>query len=306
MSNSKLVIISSLGGNLLISILKFVSAFMSGSSAMLSEGIHSLVDTGNQILLLIGIKLSKRPAGENFPFGHGKEVYFWSFIVSILIFALGAGFSIYEGIHKVLHPNQKITNLSLNYIVLAFSLVFEGVVWFIALKEFRKIKEKGQGYFAAIKEAKDPTIFLVLFEDSAALLGLIIALVFTYLGQITGNIYLDGVASILIGCILALTAVFLAYETKGLLIGESADKKIVQGIKNSLSNVVTIECIHEVLTMHMGPEFILVNISVDFSDHISAGEVEDKIFEIDQTLKKQFPLIKRVFIDAKSIKALSS
>ncbi|MBT6325318.1 MAG: cation transporter [Bdellovibrionales bacterium] len=306
MSTSKLVIVSALGGNLLISILKFVSAFLSGSSAMFSEGIHSLVDTGNQVLLLLGIKLSKKPADENFPFGHGKEVYFWSFVVSILIFALGAGFLIYEGIHKVIHPNEKITNLSLNYIVLTFSLVFEGIVWFIAVREFMKVKEKGKGYFASIKEAKDPTIFLVLFEDSAALLGLIIALVFTYLGQVTGNIYLDGVASILIGCILALTSIFLAYETKGLLIGESADKKVIQGIKQSLSNVVTIECIHEVLTMHMGPDFILVNISVDFSDHMSAGEVEDKIFEIDQTLKKQFPLIKRVFIEAKSIKTFSS
>jgi cation diffusion facilitator family transporter len=263
---------------------------------MISEGIHSLVDTGNQGLLLYGLRQAKKPADEKFPFGHGKEIYFWSFIVAILIFALGAGISIYEGILHIFHP-QPITNVFINYVVLGLAMVFEGAAWVFALKEFTKAKGKW-GYIEAIQRGKDPTMFVVLFEDSAAMLGLVIALAGILLGEITGILYFDGIASILIGLILAGTAVWLAYETKGLLIGESANKKVVEGIRTIVLNAGPVDHVNEVLTMHMGPDYILVNISVDFADSTVAEEIEKAIDKLDLEIKQQFPNVKRVFIEA--------
>src|SRR5210317_1650203 len=196
-SGSKLVIIAALIGNGLISITKFIAASITGSSAMLSEGIHSLVDTGNQVLLLYGMKRAAKPADEDFPFGYGKEVYFWSFIVAILIFALGGGISIYEGIAHVRHP-EPITNPMINYIVLGLAIIFEGAAWYFAFREFSRVKGKW-GYLEAIKRAKDPSIFVVLFEDSAAMLGLVVAMAGIMLSEHTGILYFDGIASIIIG-----------------------------------------------------------------------------------------------------------
>jgi cation diffusion facilitator family transporter len=295
-SGSKKVIYAALAGNTLIAITKFVAGGITGSSAMISEGIHSLVDTGNQGLLLYGLRQAKKPADDKFPFGHGKEIYFWSFIVAILIFALGAGISIYEGILHIFHP-QPITSVFINYIVLGLAMVFEGAAWFFALKEFTKAKGKW-GYIEAVQRGKDPTMFVVLFEDSAAMLGLLIALAGILLGEITGILYFDGVASILIGLILAGTAVWLAYETKGLLIGESANKKVVEGIRATVLNAGPVDHVNEVLTMHMGPDYILVNISVDFADGTVAEEIEKAIDKLDSEIKQQFPNVKRVFIEA--------
>jgi cation diffusion facilitator family transporter len=223
-SGSKKIIIAALIGNSLISITKFIAALITSSSAMLSEGIHSLVDTGNQILLLYGLKQAKRPADENFPFGHGKEVYFWSFIVAILIFALGGGISIYEGIQHMRHP-KPISNPVINYIVLGLALIFEGAAWCFAFREFNRAKGKW-GYIEAVQRGKDPSMFVVLFEDSAAMLGLLVAFAGIGLTQMTGILYFDGAASIIIGLILIGTAIWLAYETKGLLIGESANRPV--------------------------------------------------------------------------------
>ena len=295
-SGSKKVIYAALAGNTLIAITKFAAGGITGSSAMISEGIHSLVDTGNQGLLLYGLRQAKKPADEKFPFGHGKEIYFWSFIVAILIFALGAGISIYEGILHIFHP-QPITNVFINYVVLGLAMVFEGAAWVFALKEFTKAKGKW-GYIEAIQRGKDPTMFVVLFEDSAAMLGLVIALAGILLGEITGISYFDGIASILIGLILAGTAVWLAYETKGLLIGESANKKVVEGIRTIVLNAGPVDHVNEVLTMHMGPDYILVNISVDFADSTVAEEIEKAIDKLDLEIKQQFPNVKRVFIEA--------
>ena len=295
-SGSKLVIIAALIGNSLISITKFVAASITGSSAMMSEGIHSLVDTGNQVLLLYGLKRAEKPADEEFPFGYGKEIYFWSFIVAILIFALGGGISIYEGVHHVLHP-EPISNPLINYIVLGLAMVFEGAAWYFAFREFNRVKGRW-GYLEAIQRAKDPSIFVVLFEDSAAMLGLLVAFIGVWLSQVTGILIFDGIASIIIGLILVGTAIWLAYETKGLLIGESANQSVIQGIRQTLQEKPNIEHINEVLTMHMGPDFILANISVDFSDTISAQEVEVDIAAIDHRIKQKFPQIKRVFIEA--------
>lgn len=297
-SSSKKVIYAALVGNFLIAITKFVAAFFTASSAMLSEGIHSMVDTGNQVLLLYGLKKSQKPPDENFPFGHGKEIYFWSFVVAILIFALGSGISIYEGIDHLKDP-KPVTSPYINYLVLGFALIFEGAAWFFALKEFSKQKGK-LGYFEAVRKGKDPTLFLVLFEDSAAMLGLLIAFIGILLGQITGNPYFDGTASVLIGVVLGGTAVLLAYETKGLLIGESANKEVVQKIREIVSSYKEISHIHEVLTMHMGPEFILVTISADFTDAVSSLEVETLISKMDNQIKQTFPEVKKIFIEAET------
>ncbi|MES0327766.1 MAG: cation diffusion facilitator family transporter, partial [Gammaproteobacteria bacterium] len=213
-SGSKKVIYAALVGNTLISITKFAAAAMTGSSAMLSEGIHSLVDTGNQVLLLHGLRQAKKPADENFPFGHGKEVYFWSFIVAILIFALGGGISIYEGISHIRHP-EPMSNPMINYVVLSLALLFEGAAWLFAFREFKQVKGKW-GYLEAIQRAKDPSIFVVLFEDSAAMLGLLVAFAGILLSQTTGILYFDGAASVIIGFILIGTSMWLAYETKSL------------------------------------------------------------------------------------------
>jgi cation diffusion facilitator family transporter len=299
-SGSVKVIIAALIGNALIAVTKFSAAFITGSSAMLSEGIHSLVDTGNQVLLLHGLKQAKKPADEKFPFGHGKEVYFWSFIVAILIFALGGGISIYEGIQHLQHP-KAIDKPFINYVVLGLAMLFEGAAWLFALREFTRAKGKW-GYFEAVQRGKDPSLFVVLFEDSAAMLGLIVAFVGVALADMTGILYFDGIASVIIGLILLGTAAWLAYETKGLLIGESANASVIRGIRNILQGYEQIEHVNEVLTMHMGPDFVLTNISVDFSDNETANSVESVIAEIDEVIKTQFPQIKRIFIEAEARK----
>ncbi len=303
-SSSKKVIIAALTGNFLIALIKFIAFFVTKSSAMLSEGVHSVVDTGNQILLLYGMHRAKKPADEQFPFGHGKEVYFWGFIVAIMIFTVGAGVSIYKGVHHLLHPTT-IQNPTLNYIVLACAMLFEGAAWYFALTEFTKTKGKW-GYLEAVHRGKDPYMFVVLFEDSAAMLGILAAFVGILLSQITGNPYYDGVASIIIGLILAGTAAWLAYEIKGLLIGESARPEIVKGVKEIAKSYPKIKHINEILTLHMGPDFILLNLSVDFADSLLAGDLEDTISRLDRQIKQAYPKIKRIFVEAEARGARST
>ncbi|UCH84465.1 MAG: cation transporter [Candidatus Latescibacterota bacterium] len=300
-TSSKKVIFAALIGNSLIAITKFAAAAFTRSSAMLSEGIHSLVDTGNQVLLLYGLARSKKPADDNFPFGHGKELYFWSFVVAILIFAVGAGVSIYEGVRHILHPGP-IKSPHVNYIVLGLAMVFEGGAWFVAWRAFRKHKGH-RGYLRAVHEGKDPSMFVVLFEDSAAMLGLVVAFAGVMLTDVTGILYFDGAASIVIGLILGVTAAWLAYETKSLLIGEAANPEVVDCIREIASGYPQIEHINEVLTMHMGPEYILVNLSVDFSDSTAVDQIEDIIAAIDRRLKEKIPEVKRVFVEAESRQA---
>ena len=298
MSSSKKVIYAALAGNGLIAVTKFAAALITGSSAMFSEGIHSLVDTGNQILLLHGLKKAQRPACKRFPFGHGKEIYFWSFAVAILIFAVGAGVSLYEGIIHTIHP-KPIANPVINYIVLGLALLFEGAAWYFAFSEFTKAKGKW-GYIEAVQRGKDPTMFVVLFEDSAAMLGIIVAFLGVFLADQTGVLIFDGIASIIIGLILGGTAVWLAYETKGLLIGESANKSVVKGIREIILKFDGINKINEILTMHMGPDFILTNISIDFQDDLPASDLEKMIAAMDLQIKERFPTVKRIFMEAES------
>ena len=297
-ASSKKVIYAALIGNFLIALTKFIAFFMTKSSAMLSEGVHSVVDTGNQVLLLYGLRRAKRPADEQFPFGHGKEVFFWGFVVATMIFTVGGGVSIYKGVHHILHPTP-IQNPNLNYIVLGCAILFEGVSWYFALTEFTKAKGKW-GYLEAVQRGKDPTMFVVLFEDSAAMLGILVAFAGIFLSQITGNPVYDGAASVIIGLILAGTAAWLAYEIKGLLIGESARPEIVKGVREIAKSYPKIKHVNEILTLHMGPDFILLNLSVDFADSLLAGDLEDTISRLDRQIKQAYPKIKRVFVEAEA------
>ncbi len=296
--SSKKVIYAALAGNSAIAVTKFFAAAWTGSSAMLSEAIHSVVDTGNQCLLLYGLKKANRPADAHHPFGYGMELYFWTFVVAILILAVGSGISIYEGISKLFTPHV-IRNPMINYVVLAIAMVFEAAAWWVAFKAFRSSKGR-LGYLAAVQQSKDPTIFTVLFEDSAAMLGLIVAFVGIALSQALDMPALDAVASIVIGVILGLTAVLLAYESKGLLIGEGASPGVVASVRAIVSARKEIERINELLTMHLGPQDVLLTLSLDFDDKISAGAVEVSITEMEIEIKAAHPEITRVFIEAQS------
>ncbi len=294
--SSRKAIYAALVGNALIAVTKFGAAAITGSAAMLSEGIHSLVDTGNQVLLLLGLKRAGRPPSKEFPFGHGKEVYFWSFAVAILIFALGAGISIYQGVIHILEP-VAIENVRVNYIVLGLAILFEAGAFVVAYREFAA--QKGElGFLEAVKRGKDPSLYVVLFEDGAAMLGLLVAFGGITLAEVTGNPVFDGVASLLIGIILALTAVWLAYETQSLLIGESASSWIVDDIRQALTRSEVITSINEVASLHMGPNFILVTISVDFAENLSASDVEAEVSALTRAIKAIDPDVRRVFIEA--------
>ena len=296
--SSKKAIYAALAGNGMIALTKFFASAYTGSSAMFSEAIHSVVDTGNQILLLYGIKRSERPADKTHPFGYGMEVYFWSFVVAILLFGLGSGVSIYEGISKIQNPHP-VTNPFVNYIVICFAIIFETIAFSVAYRELRKTKGS-QSLIKAIRTSKDPTIFTVLFEDFAALLGLMVAGLAIYLGEVLNLPILDGIASVIIGLILALTASLLAFECKGLLCGEAANDQIVAGIEDIVKGETDVLYINEILTMHLGPQDILLNISLDFKDAMSSGNVETTISELETSIKSKFPEIKRVFIEAQS------
>ncbi|MDH3195170.1 MAG: cation diffusion facilitator family transporter [Hyphomicrobiales bacterium] len=297
-AGSKKVILAALVGNFLIAVTKFGASVYTGSSAMLSEGIHSLVDTGNQGLLLYGLRKSKQPADEQHPFGYGAELYFWAFVVAILIFAVGAGVSIYEGIDKVLHPHP-VTNISVNFIVLALACLFEGVAWWIAYRAFETTRGK-RGFLEAVRQSKDPTVFTVLFEDTAAMLGLIVAFLGIAGAAWLGLPWLDGAASIAIGVILAVTALLLAIETKGLLIGEAAAPELVGDIRAIVEATPTVDMLNEVRTLHRGPNDVLLALSVDFEDNLTAGKVEDAIYQLENAIKQRFPIVRRLFIEVQS------
>ncbi len=296
--SSKKVIYAALAGNSFIAVTKFTAAALTGSAAMLSEAIHSVVDTGNQILLLYGLKKAAQPADDNHPFGYGMELYFWTFVVAILIFGIGASISIFEGIDKIRNPHP-IKNAYINYIVLSLAMVFEGWAWSVAFVEFRR--RKGDlPYWQAVRASKDPTVFTVLFEDTAAMLGLIVAMIGVFLSTHLNEPVFDGIASIGIGIILAVTAMFLAYECKGLLIGERASHNVLKGLDEIIARQPGILRVNEMLTMHLSPQDVLLNLSIDFRDHLTSQEVEGEVSQMELEIKESYPEIRRVFIEAQS------
>lgn len=299
-AGSKIVIYAAIAGNVAIAITKFIAAGVTGSSAMFSEGIHSLVDSGNGLLLLHGIKQSNKPADKEYPFGRGQELYFWTLIVAVMIFAVGGGISFYEGVLHVLDPSP-MNNPQWNYIVLGFSIVFESFTWFVAYREFNKFKGK-LGHIAAMRASKAPTTFAVLLEDTAALLGLIVALIGIALSHMLNMPVLDGVASIVIGLILAAVAAFLAYETKGLLIGESAVPETCKDIEKIAEEDPAVESFVRARTMHLGPYEILLAMDLLFYPEMSSVELADAIDRIEVEIRSKHPEIKYIYLEAKGVK----
>lgn len=298
-SESRTAIFAAIAGNLAIAATKLVAAYFTGSSAMVSEGIHSIVDTGNGALLLLGLRQSKKPADANHPFGHGKELYFWSLIVAILIFALGGGMSVYEGIIHISHPHA--TNPTWNYVVLGFAIVFESISFYFAYRAF-KTELKGESILQTIRASKDPTTFTVLFEDTAALLGLVVALVGIFLGDVLDNPYFDGAASIVIGLILGTVAAFLAFETKGLLIGEGVSPETLASIRSIVKGDESVDQVRKSLTMHFGPNEVLLALEVRFKRHMRAAQIAEAINSLEAKIRAMHPEIRHIFIEAKSLK----
>jgi len=299
--SAKKTIYAAMAANFAIAIIKFVAASITGSSAMLSEGIHSVVDTGNELLLLLGLRLSKKPADDSHPFGYGQELYFWTLIVALFIFAIGGGMSIYEGIEHISDP-EPLTDPRWNYGVLGLAAIFEGYSWNVALQEF--LASKGDGSFwKAIRASKDPTIFTILFEDTAALIGLFVAFIGVLSGHLLNNVYLDGVASIVIGVILCGVAVLLATESKGLLIGEGAKPETVANIRTIVKEDPAVEKVIKVLTLHFGPQEILLNLEIKFIDDLETEELAIAIERLESSIKSQHSEIQNIFVEAKSITA---
>ncbi|MCO8044867.1 cation diffusion facilitator family transporter [Acinetobacter bohemicus] len=292
--SNKVVVYAALFGNLTIAVVKFIAAYMTSSSAMLSEAIHSVVDTLNEILLLYGMKTSQKPADAQHPFGYGRELYFWAFIVALMVFALGAIVSIYQGIQHILQP-EEMQDPVINYIVLGIAIVCEGFSWWVALKAFRKQKGK-LGYFAAFRRSKDPTTFTVLFEDTAALTGLLIALVGIFLAHQLNIPELDGAASILIGVVLAISAWLLAQKTKGLLLGEVADPKLRDHVLKVAQQDHAVHSANGLLTEQMGAHQVIVFLSLEFKDDLTSDEIEHCVNRIEAQIKQLHPEIIALFV----------
>ncbi|MBH1997654.1 MAG: cation transporter [Sphingomonadaceae bacterium] len=289
-----IVLYGALLANVGIAIAKFVAAAITGSSSMLTEGVHSLVDSGNQILLLYGQHKAKRPPDAAHPFGYGRELYFWAFVVAILIFAVGAGVSIYEGWLHIADP-EPLRDPTINYVVLAIAVLLEGTSWTIAVREFDG-KRGASSWWQSIRRSKDPAGFIVLFEDSAALAGLALAALGVWASHYFTDPRIDGVASVAIGLILAGVAIFLAREAKGLLIGESADAAIIARVWDIVEKRPQITSVNHVRTIHTAPDAVFVAISADFTDDLPMGEAEQLIEEIEREMRKAVPELTSIYI----------
>lgn len=295
-----ITIYAAMAANLLIALSKFTVAAITGSSAMLSEAIHSMADTGNQVLLLLGIRLSRRPASSEHPFGHGKELYFWSLIVAIVLFGVGGGISLYEGVVHLRHPAQ-LGDPFWNYVVIGMATVFEAIAFTIALRELRSTSGD-KSFFRAIHESKDPTIFVVLFEDAAALTGLSAAFLGVFLGHELNMPVLDAVASIVIAVILMSVALFLAYESRNLLLGEAASPAIVASIQSIVSEDKAIVEVKRPMTMHLGPQEVLLNMGLILREDLSSSQVAKAIDRIENQIQQAHPEVTRIFLEADALK----
>ncbi len=298
-SGSTTAVYAAIVGNTAIAIAKFLAAGVTGSSAMLSEGIHSLVDTGNGGLLLLGIRRSKKPPDALHPFGHGKELYFWTLVVAFLIFGVGGGVSAYEGIRHLMNP-RPLEDPTWSYVVLAIAAVFESIVLWIALRAFRRIKGT-RSTWEEIRTTKNPTTFVVLFEDTAALTGLLVAFAGIYLGHRFDNPYFDGAASLLIGVILMGVAGFLGFESKGLLIGEGAGAETLHSIRTLAEADPAVREVKNLLTMYFGPDTVLLTMEVGFAAGLPAPERTATVARLEERIRNLHPAIKHVFIEARSL-----
>jgi cation diffusion facilitator family transporter len=280
--------------NLGIAVSKFVAAAITGSSAMLTEGVHSVVDSVNQLLLMWGRRAAKRAPDKIHPFGYGRELYFWSFVVAVLVFSLGAGVSVYEGILHIAHPEPAVSRV-VAYAVLLIAFFLEGWSTVEAYRDFKASKGK-LGWFQAIRQSKDPPAFIVLLENGAAIAGIVAAAIGLMLSQITHNPFFDGAASVVIGIILGITAALLAYESKGLLIGEAADPELVENLHELACTMPGVVGVGHVLTVHSSPDQITVMMNVDFDDEIRARQVEDVVCRVEQEAQERWPQVRRLFV----------
>jgi cation diffusion facilitator family transporter len=305
-----LAVIGALFANGLIAVLKFAAAFMTGSSGMMAEALHSVADTTNQVFLLLGLRFYKRPASSKHPFGYGKERFFWSFIAAIFIFGVGATYAIYEGIEKLRHPHPP-TNLNWAYWVLGISFVLEtGSIGLALYQEVREAHHEGLSFGEYLRESKDPTAKTVLFEDSAALIGIVIAatgLIMTeyQVGGAAGA-YWDGLASIIIGLVLAVVAFVLARSSRGLLLGEAANKKVLQTIKEAIESHPSVEKVVELLTMHLAPKQILINTHVKLREDLTTNSIVSAIEEIEERIRRAEPKVEMIFVELARDKQVDS
>lgn len=299
--NSNIVIYAALSANIGIAVIKYISAAFTGSSAMLSEAIHSTVDSGNQLLLLLGIKRSRKPADEDHPFGHGQELYFWSLVVAILIFGLGGGMSAYEGIKHMQSPTA-LTDPTWNYIVLGTAALFEGTSFWISIREFSKENQSGS-FWKRLRNCKDPRLFIVILEDGAALIGLLIAFCGVFASHFFNAPVIDGVASILIGCLLSGVSILIISKSRNLLIGESAQTEQITAICNIVKNDPDVLILKKPLTMQMSPDEILVALDVQFKDNINGDQITNAIRRLEKNIKGMFPSVKKIFIEANTFES---
>jgi cation diffusion facilitator family transporter len=290
---------AALAGNVLVAAAKFVAAALTGSAAMLSEAVHSLVDTINELLLLYGIARSKRPADHDHPLGYARELYFWSFVVALLIFAVGAGVSAYQGIQRLLDP-QPIENPAVIYLVLLASLIFEGGSWLVGARAFSKAK-RNLGWWDAFRQSKDPPAFIVVFEDSAAIVGILVAAGGTTAALFTGDTRWDGVASLVIALILAGVAALLAQESKALLIGERADPNVSDAIIKIAAKMPGVCNANSIATVQLAPNSVVVYLSLDFFDTLRAPEIERAVLDLERQIRATHPEVAAVFVKPQSV-----
>jgi cation diffusion facilitator family transporter len=301
-SGSRIAVIAAIAGNLIIAVIKFIAAALTGSSAMISEGIHSLVDTGNGGLVMLGMNRAMQPADQTHPFGHGKSLYFWTHIVAISVFAIGGGMSLYEGIAHISHvmSGAGLGDPLVAYIVLGISFLVEGGSFTVAVKQF--LQAKGEtGSWQFIRQSKDPSLYTVVLEDSAAMLGLVFAFLGIFLGHMFNNAYLDGAASIAIGLLLMSVAGILASRSMGLLLGEGVNPDELRDIRRRVESDPAVECAGDILTMYMGPNDLLVNMGVGFVPGTTAEQMYEAIRRIEVDLKCAYPETNRVYIEAESL-----
>ncbi len=297
---SKIAIYVALSANVGIAIIKFIAAAFTGSSSMLSEGIHSTVDSTDQLLLLLGISKSKKPPDDSHPFGYGQELYFWTIIVSVLVFGIGGGMSVYEGILHINHP-ESLTDPTWNYVVLGCAALFEGTSFIISVRKF--IERRGRkNFLSKLHSSKDPALFVIIYEDGAALVGLFFAFCGVFFSHYFQLPVLDGVASILIGLLLAIVAIILITESRNLLIGESAYKEKVQGIYDIVNSDEDVYKLCKPLTMQMGPGEVLLALDVNFKSGISSEQIMLAVQRLERKIMEKYPDVKQIFIEAKNLR----
>jgi cation diffusion facilitator family transporter len=299
-SEKPIVVIGAIIANVVIAAIKYIAAIISGSSAMLSEAIHSTADTGNELLLLFGRHQSQKPPDPAHPFGHGREIYFWGLIVAIMLFSIGAGMSVYEGLSRLNHPEPP-KDPTWNYVVLGFAFLAESASWLIAYRHMLAEKRPDESFWHSVTSSKDPASYIVLGEDSAAIAGLIVAFLGVFLGHLSHSYLPDAIAALLIGVILAIVAFFLAYQSKSLLIGETADLQIVNSVKSMVENDPQVIKVQRILSSQLGPEEVFLALDVQFKPELPASSLVEVIDRLEQSIRQEHKTVGKIFIEAEDL-----